>query len=133
MKRTNTFLVLIAFLLGSQFSFAQDACYLEEVYSQVEVTENVVYGVNATVIQLPVVGEAVPQPLTMDIYEPVDGDEVASPLQAPQERTHKPKMTKRERRLAKKQAENPSGNIEEEDEEDSTQPVLRSKVFPSQS
>ncbi|MCH2081488.1 MAG: hypothetical protein MK226_03805, partial [Saprospiraceae bacterium] len=69
MKRTNTFLVLIAFLLGTQFAFAQDgACYLEEVYSEIQVTENVVYGVNATVLALPQVGEAIPQPLTMDVY-----------------------------------------------------------------
>ena len=81
MKRTNTFLVLIAFLLGTQFAFAQDgACYLEEVYSEIQVTENVVYGVNATVLALPQVGEAIPQPLTMDVYEPVDGGGVDRPL-----------------------------------------------------
>ena len=82
MKSTNTLLILLAFLFTSSWSMAQ-ACYLEEVYSEVTITEDVTYGVNATALFLPIAGEALPQALLMDIYEPVgdgDGDEVERPL-----------------------------------------------------
>lgn len=54
--------------------------YLDEVFTDVEVTSNVIYGVNATVILLPQLGEAIPIPLAMDVYQPAGDTETARPL-----------------------------------------------------
>lgn len=51
--------------------------YLEPVFDQVQVTHDVVYGVNATVETIPITGQATPLNLLMDFYEPV-GDTVAN-------------------------------------------------------
>jgi len=56
-------------ILGSISLFAQQR-YIDQVFTDVEVTQDVLYGVNATVLALPQVGEAIPQPLVMNIYEP---------------------------------------------------------------
>lgn len=61
------------FLLLSLSGFAQ-APFLEEVFTSVKVTPTQVYGLNATILAFPVVGQAIPQPLVFDLYEP-DGDE----------------------------------------------------------
>lgn len=55
--------------------------YLGEVFTDVEVTQDQLYGVNATVLLLAQFGQAVPQPLYFDLYEPA-GDEgiTARPL-----------------------------------------------------
>lgn len=70
MKRIFT-LLMIAFFATS--SIVAQERYLDEVFTDVNVTSNVEYGVNATVLLFASAGEAVPQPLTMDIYQP-DGD-----------------------------------------------------------
>lgn len=70
--------LLIAVLFAVSFSsFAQR--FTSEVFTDVKVTESVIYGVNATIalVANPNVGEAVPQPLIMDVYEP-EGDTSAS-------------------------------------------------------
>lgn len=54
--------------------------YLEEIFTDVEVTTNVTYGVNATVLLFQVYGEAVPQELKMDIYQPVGDTETNRPV-----------------------------------------------------
>lgn len=73
MKKTNTLLILLVFVLSAQVSNAQK--FLTEVFDEVEVTSNVTYGVNATVLAFSQVGEAIPEALQMDVYEPVgDGD-----------------------------------------------------------
>jgi poly(3-hydroxybutyrate) depolymerase len=54
--------------------------YLEEIFTDVEVTSNVVYGVNATVLYVPQVGQAVPEELKMDIYQPVGDTETNRPI-----------------------------------------------------
>lgn len=73
------FLPLFALLISAGIMQAQER-YLDPVFTDVSVSANIVYGVNATVLLLGQVGEAVPQPLTMDVYEP-DGDtETARPL-----------------------------------------------------
>src|SRR5690606_36173963 len=54
--------------------------YLTEVFEDVEVTTDVTYGVNATVVLYESMGEAVPQPLRMDVYEPVGDTESERPL-----------------------------------------------------
>jgi len=54
--------------------------YLEEIFDEVEVTSNVVYGNNATVIAYQLFGEAIPQDLILDVYEPTGDVETARPL-----------------------------------------------------
>ena len=75
MKNIFTLILFISFTIGLN---AQR--YLDEVFTDVTVTEDVVYGVNATVLFLPQVGEAVPIPLTMDVYEPEGDTETSRPL-----------------------------------------------------
>ena len=78
MKRFYTLFTFI-FLFCAVSMTAQER-YLDEVFDNVTVTSDVTYGVNATVLFLPSVGEAVPIPLTMDIYEPEGDTEAARPL-----------------------------------------------------
>jgi hypothetical protein len=54
--------------------------YLDPLFPNVTVTADVAYGVNATVLLLPQVGQAIPQPLLMDVYQPVGDTEMARPL-----------------------------------------------------
>ncbi|MFM7106327.1 MAG: hypothetical protein ACKOW8_12475, partial [Flavobacteriales bacterium] len=54
--------------------------YLEEVFPQVSVTENVLYGVNATVINATTSGTADPQNLFLDIYQPSGDSDNSRPL-----------------------------------------------------
>lgn len=77
MKKIFT-LSFAAFLLASLPLSAQR--YLEEVFENVTVTPNVVYGVNATVLLYPILGEAIPEPLLMDVYEPEGDTETERPL-----------------------------------------------------
>lgn len=78
MKKIFT-LSLFALLATAQLTAQR---YLEEVFDEVTVTSDVVYGVNATIILIPnpEVGEAVPQPLVMDVYEPTGDTETERPL-----------------------------------------------------
>ncbi|HQU60698.1 MAG TPA: hypothetical protein PLU64_15940, partial [Saprospiraceae bacterium] len=79
MKKLNFLLLTLALSLTA--SVQAQGPYLEALYD-VQVTPNQVYGVNATI--LPVLfqqsTEAVPQPLVMDIYEPVGDDNEARPV-----------------------------------------------------
>lgn len=77
MKKIYT-LALVALFAAAMPASAQR--YLEEVFDEVTVTSDVIYGVNATVLLYPLLGEAVPQPLTMDIYEPTGDTEAERPL-----------------------------------------------------
>lgn len=54
--------------------------YLEEVFTDVEVTSNVTYGMNATVLYYSVFGEAVPEPLILDVYAPAGDVETNRPV-----------------------------------------------------
>ena len=56
---------------------AQSDRYLGEIFDEVSVTRDVVYGINATAITLPTEGEALAQELRMDVYEPL-GDNLES-------------------------------------------------------
>lgn len=78
MKKLNIFIVFLSIL--SFHLQAQEGRFMQEVFSEVEVTSDVVYGVNATVLFLPIAGEAVPQQLLMDVYEPVGDDRTERPL-----------------------------------------------------
>ncbi|MEY3397558.1 MAG: hypothetical protein RL220_152 [Bacteroidota bacterium] len=54
--------------------------YLEEIFDEVEVTTGVQYGMNATVIAYGIFGEAIPEDLIMDVYEPSGDTETSRPL-----------------------------------------------------
>ncbi len=72
------YLILIASLVVLQMTFAQR--YSTEVFTDVKVTQNVVYGTNATILFIGTEGETVPQPLIADIYEPEGDTETERPL-----------------------------------------------------
>lgn len=76
MKRIFT-LAIVAILASTQLSAQR---YLEEIFDDVEVTTDVQYGVNATVLALPLLGEAIPENLLMDVYEPAGDTETERPL-----------------------------------------------------
>jgi len=78
MTRLTTMLLLLMCLATHQMS-AQTR-YLNPVFNQVEVTANVTYGVNATLLYQSVFGEAIPELLKMDIYRPVGDTETNRPL-----------------------------------------------------
>jgi hypothetical protein len=76
MKRLSLFFVLLfAFCMAN----AQER-YLDEVFTNVKVTADQTYGVNATILLLQQAGQAVPQPLKVDIYEPEGDTETNRPL-----------------------------------------------------
>ena len=54
--------------------------YLNEIFNDVNVDTSVMYGVNATVLYYSVIGQAVPQPLMMDVYTPSGDVETSRPL-----------------------------------------------------
>jgi hypothetical protein len=76
MKRVFTLFTLLA--LSWNVSYAQR--YLSEVFDEVTVTTDVSYGMNATVIAYSQVGQAIPQSLLCDIYEPAGDTETERPL-----------------------------------------------------
>jgi len=63
-----------------QLSFAQR--YVEEIFDEVTVTSNVLYGFNPTALTLgdSTIAEAITQPLVMDIYEPTGDNEAERPV-----------------------------------------------------
>lgn len=78
MKHLNKLFALIlsvAFLSAN----AQER-YMDEIFTSVDVTTDVIYGVNATILYVPVTGEAVPEALTMDVYEPNGDTETDRPV-----------------------------------------------------
>src|SRR6478735_11090010 len=52
---------------------AQNLRYLEEIFPTVKVTKGIEYARNATILYAGQVGEAIPESLLLDIYEP-EGD-----------------------------------------------------------
>ena len=54
--------------------------YIDEIFTEVDVTYDITYGVNATVLYFSVVGEAIPEELKMDVYEPANDDLEERPL-----------------------------------------------------
>lgn len=76
MKKFTLLLALFSVLLFE----VKAQRYLTEVFSDVTVTNEVTYGVNATVLLVSVLGEAVPQELQCDIYEPAGDTETNRPL-----------------------------------------------------
>ncbi len=68
MKKMYTLLFFSLFLISALSS--QNTRYLDPVFDEVDITPAQRYGVNATVLLLGSVGEAVPQDLFIDMYEP---------------------------------------------------------------
>lgn len=71
---------LTILLVFTVFSAANAQRYLTPTFGEVEVTEDITYGVNATVLFVPQAGEAVPQALTMDVYQPAGDTASQRPL-----------------------------------------------------
>lgn len=78
MKYFNKILLAVA-LLVSMAAQAQER-YLDPVFTEVEVTRDLTYGVNATVLFATVVGQAVPEELKFDFFEPAGDDVTQRPL-----------------------------------------------------
>jgi hypothetical protein len=78
------FKLLLFFCLAFVISASAQRRYFDEVFSSVKVTESVTYGVNATVLYLSPppngLGQAIPEALRCDIYEPEGDTETARPL-----------------------------------------------------
>lgn len=77
MKYLNTLLAFV-FALTVNMAYSQDR-YLEPIF-EVEVDEDVTYGLNATILAFTVLGEAIPEELKMDVYYPADDVETERPL-----------------------------------------------------
>ncbi len=71
--------ILLAGLLLSSQASAQTR-YLDQVFDDVKVTDGVVYGVNATLLYFSIFQQAVPEPLFMDVYEPIGDTASKRPL-----------------------------------------------------
>lgn len=76
MKHLNRFILTALCSLLLMQSNAQDSRFLTEVFDEVQVTSGLTYGVNETILLLPLVGQAVPESLIFDFYEPV-GDSIS--------------------------------------------------------
>jgi hypothetical protein len=72
------YLMMCLFAMSVAPSMAQR--YLEEIFTDVEVTTDVTYGVNATVLYFQILEEAVPEELKMDIYQPAGDTETSRPV-----------------------------------------------------
>lgn len=72
----------LSLFLLSFFSLSLSAQnrYLEPFFDQITVTKNIQYGVNATVIAASQLGEAIPQSLMLDLYEPTGDTASARPM-----------------------------------------------------
>ncbi len=80
MKRIITFFILLLCTLSVQWAEAQDR-YVDELFTEVSVTPNVVYGGNGTLLFFAqTMGDITYQELMMDIYEPVGDTETERPL-----------------------------------------------------
>ncbi len=78
MFRINLLITFLFVAFAVQLNYAQK--YIDEVFSEVEVIYDMTYGVNATVIAFQQAGEAIPQQLKMDIYQPVGDTAPERPL-----------------------------------------------------
>ncbi len=80
MKQFNYFLFSFFLLLCTGSLLQAQQRYIDEVFTDVNVTYDVTYGVNATVLYFSVLGEAIPEELKMDVYEPAGDTLTERPL-----------------------------------------------------
>lgn len=73
-------LLLICMTLMTGLVLSAQERYLDTVFQEVTITENVKYGRNYTVLTVPVVGKATSQNLLMDVYEPTEDTIALRPL-----------------------------------------------------
>ncbi|MDQ3141457.1 MAG: T9SS type A sorting domain-containing protein [Bacteroidota bacterium] len=66
-------LLLLFFIASLGIQVSSQVRYLDEMFTNVTVDTTLTYGVNATILYVPFVGQAVPERLLFDIYTP-DGD-----------------------------------------------------------
>lgn len=72
--------ITLIFLAFFAWSVQAQTRYLDEVFSDVQVTPDVTYGVNATLLYFTVFNQAIPEALKCDIYEPVGDTASVRPL-----------------------------------------------------
>ena len=77
MNKISTCFLALAMLVYSGSSAQR---YLTEVFADVEVQSDIIYGVNATVIAYAQLGQAITQPLAMDVYSPSGDTETNRPV-----------------------------------------------------
>ncbi len=78
----NFTLLLFLSILTIQIGFSQNERYLDDIFTDVSVQENVIYGINATIAPRIFQGdtEARPRPLNADVYTPTGDVETERPL-----------------------------------------------------
>ncbi len=72
--------VILLFLLAISTSLSAQRRYYDQVFANVDVTTNITYGVNASVLELSVAMQAIPKPLKMNVYTPAGDTETDRPL-----------------------------------------------------
>ncbi|MCH2199269.1 MAG: T9SS type A sorting domain-containing protein [Flavobacteriales bacterium] len=77
MKKIFTLMTMVLLVGATQMNAQR---YLEEIFDEVEVTTDIQYGTNASVLAYAIFGEAIPEDLIMDIYEPSGDTETERPL-----------------------------------------------------
>lgn len=77
MKRLFTLLCMLSFL---SFSMMAQTRYVDEVFTDVDVLTDEVYGSNFTVLFFPIIGTSARQDLEFDIYSPAGDTETDRPL-----------------------------------------------------
>ncbi len=80
MKQFNSFLLSFFLLLCMSSLLHAQQRYIDEIFTDVNVTYDITYGVNATVLYFSVLGEAIPEALKMDVYEPANDTLSERPL-----------------------------------------------------
>jgi hypothetical protein len=74
------FALIILFIASNAVWLFGQNRYLDEIFTNVNITANVTYSINATVQLLPQIGQAVPQSITLDVYQPAGDLETNRPL-----------------------------------------------------
>lgn len=76
MKKIITLTTLFLFVCLNM----QAQRYVTEIFDDITVTKDVTYGVNQTILFFAITGQAVPQELKMDVYEPTNDSETDRPV-----------------------------------------------------
>ena len=79
MKKTLLLIIAFAACISSSYN-AQNERYIDQIFTDVEDVETIIYGANATILAFPVFGEAILQPLVADMYIPEGDAETSRPL-----------------------------------------------------